>query len=81
MFEIQKFGASPVDQVLLTLNIPYTYKLKNEYIPFIEIYVPEGYIADQPFYCESVNFEYDAQLEYRTEENSTEQNSIKRAKR
>lgn len=52
LYEIQKFGASPVEEVLLKIRIPYGYQTKKGIINFINIYIPEGYHDGQPYSCE-----------------------------
>lgn len=52
LYEIQKFGASPIEEVLLKIRIPYGYQTKKGVINFVKISIPEGYHDGQPFACE-----------------------------
>ncbi|KAF2904031.1 hypothetical protein ILUMI_02128 [Ignelater luminosus] len=56
IYQVEKFGASPIEEVSLTIEIP-TQIYGSELINFVQLYPPEGYHAGQPINCQSnVNY-------------------------
>nr|XP_033205662.1 integrin alpha-4-like [Bombus vancouverensis nearcticus] len=55
IYEIQKFGDSPIDEVILTINIPIYWKHSTGDIQIININETISYLDGQPFYCTHLN--------------------------
>ncbi|XP_017761213.1 PREDICTED: integrin alpha-5-like [Eufriesea mexicana] len=51
IYEIQKFGASPINEVILIVNIPTHWKYSTGNIQIININQTIGYMDGQPFHC------------------------------
>lgn len=59
LYEVQKFGLSPVEEAELIVHLPYKYQHKGKEITFVQIYQPEGFQAGQPFSCQNMdNYTY-----------------------
>lgn len=51
MYEVQKCGASPIEEVILTISIPTYWKHSTGDIQIININETIGYMDGQQFYC------------------------------
>ncbi|KAK4884517.1 hypothetical protein RN001_000788 [Aquatica leii] len=52
-YQVEKFGASTIDEISLDIKIPTQMIYKNEIIKLVHLYTPEGYHAHQPINCYS----------------------------
>lgn len=61
---MQKFGASPIDEVLISVKVPYSHITKNGEFQFIGISPPQGkYQNRQSFSCQKTDFLYESSNE------------------
>ncbi|XP_031332931.1 integrin alpha-PS3-like isoform X1 [Photinus pyralis] len=52
-YQIEKFGVSTIDEILLEIKIPTHVMYKGNLIRMVQLYAPEGYHANQPIICSS----------------------------